>query len=87
MAQAVPGAVGLVPPTFPVTMGIPPPGYGPPPFIRAGFNASQPPPGKLSYPPVLKSHLIIHFFLRIITLLLCRLYAGSADRCDLSNDM
>ncbi|XP_072220924.1 SR-related and CTD-associated factor 8-like isoform X1 [Leuresthes tenuis] len=45
VAQAVPGAVGLVPPTFPVTMGIPPPGYGPPPpFIRAGFNASQPPP-------------------------------------------
>ncbi|XP_069007999.1 SR-related and CTD-associated factor 8-like isoform X2 [Embiotoca jacksoni] len=46
VAQAVPGAVGLVPPTFPVTMGIPPPGYGPPPpFIRAGFNTSQPPPG------------------------------------------
>ncbi|XP_029982894.1 SR-related and CTD-associated factor 8 isoform X2 [Sphaeramia orbicularis] len=48
VAQAVPGAVGLVPPTFPVSMGIPPPGYGPPPpFIRAGFNASQPPPGFL----------------------------------------
>ncbi|XP_068608484.1 SR-related and CTD-associated factor 8-like [Brachionichthys hirsutus] len=46
VAQAVP-SVGLVPPTFPVTMGIPPPGYGPPPFIRAGFNASQPPPGFL----------------------------------------
>ncbi|XP_047466976.1 SR-related and CTD-associated factor 8 isoform X2 [Mugil cephalus] len=46
--QAVPSAVGLVPPTFPVTMSIPPPGYGPPPpFIRAGFNASQPPPGFL----------------------------------------
>ncbi|XP_056249837.1 SR-related and CTD-associated factor 8 isoform X1 [Seriola aureovittata] len=46
VAQAVPSAVGLVPPTFPVTMGIPPPGYGPPPpFIRASFNASQPPPG------------------------------------------
>ncbi|XP_041827011.1 SR-related and CTD-associated factor 8 [Melanotaenia boesemani] len=45
VAQAVPGAVGLVPPTFPVTMGIPPPGYGPPPpFIRTGFNATQPPP-------------------------------------------
>ncbi|CAG5866278.1 unnamed protein product [Menidia menidia] len=45
VAQAVPGAVGLVPPTFPVTMSIPPPGYGPPPpFIRAGFNATQPPP-------------------------------------------
>lgn len=45
VAQAVPSAVGLVPPTFPVNMGIPPPGYGPPPFIRPGFNASQPPPG------------------------------------------
>ncbi|KAM8916868.1 SR-related and CTD-associated factor 8 isoform 2-T2 [Spinachia spinachia] len=46
--QSVPSTVGLVPPTFPVTMGIPPPGYGPPPpFIRAGFNASQPPPGFL----------------------------------------
>ncbi|CAJ1073886.1 SR-related and CTD-associated factor 8 isoform X1 [Xyrichtys novacula] len=46
VAQAVPSAVGLVPPTFPVAMGLPPPGYGPPPpFIRAGFNASQPPPG------------------------------------------
>ncbi|KAK9533466.1 hypothetical protein VZT92_008582 [Zoarces viviparus] len=46
VVQAVPSAVGLVPPSFPVTMGIPPPGYGPPPpFIRAGFNASQPPPG------------------------------------------
>ncbi|XP_004566574.3 SR-related and CTD-associated factor 8 isoform X2 [Maylandia zebra] len=46
VAQAVPSAVGLVPPAFPVTMGIPPPGYGPPPpFIRASFNASQPPPG------------------------------------------
>ncbi|KAK2826262.1 hypothetical protein Q5P01_020476 [Channa striata] len=47
VAQAVPSAVGLVPPTFPVTMGIPPPGYvpPPPPFIRAGFNTSQPPPG------------------------------------------
>ncbi|XP_053192083.1 SR-related and CTD-associated factor 8 isoform X1 [Scomber japonicus] len=46
VAQAVSSAVGLVPPAFPVTMGIPPPGYGPPPpFIRAGFNTSQPPPG------------------------------------------
>uniref|UniRef100_A0A8C7WQF5 SR-related CTD associated factor 8 n=1 Tax=Oryzias sinensis TaxID=183150 RepID=A0A8C7WQF5_9TELE len=45
--QAVPSAVGLVPPSFPVNMGIPPPGYGPPPpFMRPGFNASQPPPGK-----------------------------------------
>ncbi|XP_041711283.2 LOW QUALITY PROTEIN: SR-related and CTD-associated factor 8 [Coregonus clupeaformis] len=43
--QAVP-AVGLVPPSFPVSMAMPPPGYGPlPPFLRAGFNASQPPPG------------------------------------------
>ncbi|XP_074548082.1 SR-related and CTD-associated factor 8 [Halichoeres trimaculatus] len=48
VAQAVPNAVGLVPPSFPVAMGLPPPGYGPPPpFIRAGFNASQPPPGFL----------------------------------------
>uniref|UniRef100_A0AAQ6IGB8 SR-related CTD associated factor 8 n=1 Tax=Anabas testudineus TaxID=64144 RepID=A0AAQ6IGB8_ANATE len=47
VAQAVPSAVGLVPPSFPVSMGIPPPGYGPPPpFIRAGFNTSQPPPGE-----------------------------------------
>lgn len=46
VAQAVSSAVGLVPPTFPVTMSLPPPGYGPPPpFIRAGFNTSQPPPG------------------------------------------
>uniref|UniRef100_A0A8C7JRU3 SR-related CTD associated factor 8 n=1 Tax=Oncorhynchus kisutch TaxID=8019 RepID=A0A8C7JRU3_ONCKI len=46
VAQAVP-AVGLVPPSFPVSMAMPPPGYGPlPPFLRAGFNASQPPPGK-----------------------------------------
>nr|XP_029531071.1 protein SCAF8-like isoform X2 [Oncorhynchus nerka]XP_029531072.1 protein SCAF8-like isoform X2 [Oncorhynchus nerka] len=45
VAQAVP-AVGLVPPSFPVSMAMPPPGYGPlPPYLRAGFNASQPPPG------------------------------------------
>ncbi|CDQ58381.1 unnamed protein product [Oncorhynchus mykiss] len=45
VAQAVP-AGGLVPPSFPVSMTMPPPGYGPPPtFLRAGFNASQPPPG------------------------------------------
>lgn len=56
MAQAVPSAVGLVPPTFPVSMGIPPPGYGPPPpFIRAGFNASQPPPGKWHTHIILRS--------------------------------
>uniref|UniRef100_A0A673I278 Protein SCAF8-like n=1 Tax=Sinocyclocheilus rhinocerous TaxID=307959 RepID=A0A673I278_9TELE len=47
VAQTVP-AVGLVPPSFPVTMAIPPPGFGPPPpFLRAGFNASQPPPAHL----------------------------------------
>lgn len=45
VAQTVP-AVGLVPPTFPVTMAMPPPGFGPPPpFLRAGFNTTQPPPG------------------------------------------
>lgn len=51
VAQAVPSAVGLVPPAFPVSMGIPPPGYGPPPFIRPGFNASQPPPGRQNNQP------------------------------------
>ncbi|XP_077588198.1 SR-related and CTD-associated factor 8 [Stigmatopora nigra] len=46
--QAVPGAVGMLPPNFPVNMSIPPPGYGPPPpFLRPTFNASQPPPGYL----------------------------------------
>lgn len=51
VAQAVPSAMGLVPPTFPVTMSIPPPGYGPPPpFLRPGFNASQPPPGFMQAP-------------------------------------
>ncbi|XP_015252113.1 PREDICTED: protein SCAF8 isoform X1 [Cyprinodon variegatus] len=51
VAQAVPGAMGLVPPTFPVTMSIPPPGYGPPPpFLRPSFNASHPPPGYLQAP-------------------------------------
>lgn len=45
VAQTVP-TVSLVPPTFPVTMTMPPPGFGPPPpFLRAGFNAAQPPPG------------------------------------------
>uniref|UniRef100_A0A671RRM0 Protein SCAF8-like n=1 Tax=Sinocyclocheilus anshuiensis TaxID=1608454 RepID=A0A671RRM0_9TELE len=45
VAQTVP-AVGLVPPSFPVNMAMPPPGFGPPPpFLRAGFNVSQPPPG------------------------------------------
>nr|XP_015825905.2 SR-related and CTD-associated factor 8 [Nothobranchius furzeri] len=51
VAQAVPSAVSLVPPTFPVSMSIPPPGYGPPPpFIRPSFNASQPPPGFMQAP-------------------------------------
>ncbi|KAM4541373.1 SR-related and CTD-associated factor 8 isoform 2-T5 [Fundulus diaphanus] len=51
VAQAVPAAISLVPPTFPVTMGIPPPGYGPPPpFLRPSFNASQPPPGYMQAP-------------------------------------
>lgn len=50
--QTVP-AVGLVPPSFPVTMAMPPPGFGPPPpFLRAGFNASQPPPGFMATPGV-----------------------------------
>lgn len=55
VAQAVP-AVGLVPPSFPVTMTMPPPGFGPPPpFLRAGFNASQPPPGYMATPGVAAS--------------------------------
>nr|XP_009502480.1 PREDICTED: protein SCAF8 [Phalacrocorax carbo] len=47
-------AVSLVPPAFPVTMSVPPPGYSaipPPPFLRASFNPSQPPPGYMP-PPV-----------------------------------
>ncbi|XP_016325103.1 protein SCAF8-like isoform X2 [Sinocyclocheilus anshuiensis] len=52
VAQTVP-AVGLVPPSFPVTIAMPPPGFGPPPpFLRAGFNASQPPPGFVATPGV-----------------------------------
>ncbi|XP_053149512.1 SR-related and CTD-associated factor 8 isoform X3 [Hemicordylus capensis] len=53
VASAVP-AVSLVPPSFPVTMSVPPPGYSaipPPPFLRASFNPSQPPPGYMP-PPV-----------------------------------
>ncbi|NXP06329.1 SCAF8 protein, partial [Thinocorus orbignyianus] len=53
VAPAVP-AVSLVPPAFPVTMSVPPPGYSaipPPPFLRASFNPSQPPPGYMP-PPV-----------------------------------
>lgn len=48
VAPAVP-AVSLVPPAFPVSMPVPPPGFSPippPPFLRASFNPSQPPPGK-----------------------------------------
>lgn len=49
VAQTVP-AVSLVPPAFPVTMTMPPPGFGPPPpFLRAGFNTSQPPPGTTGF--------------------------------------
>uniref|UniRef100_A0A671RIL7 Protein SCAF8-like n=1 Tax=Sinocyclocheilus anshuiensis TaxID=1608454 RepID=A0A671RIL7_9TELE len=56
VAQTVP-AVGLVPPSFPVTIAMPPPGFGPPPpFLRAGFNASQPPPGTWFQP----EHLTIN---------------------------
>ncbi|XP_044145870.1 SR-related and CTD-associated factor 8 isoform X2 [Bufo gargarizans] len=47
-------AVSLVPPAFPVSMAVPPPGYTalpPPPFMRASFNPSQPPPGYMP-PPV-----------------------------------
>ncbi|CAL1574924.1 unnamed protein product [Knipowitschia caucasica] len=46
VAPALPSAVGLVPP-FSMSLGIPPPGFAPPPFLRAGFNATQPPPGFL----------------------------------------
>ncbi|XP_050748911.1 LOW QUALITY PROTEIN: SR-related and CTD-associated factor 8 [Gymnogyps californianus] len=52
VAPAVP-AVSLVPPAFPVTMSVPPPGYSaipPPPFLRASFNPSQPPPGYMPPP-------------------------------------
>ncbi|XP_062864102.1 SR-related and CTD-associated factor 8 isoform X2 [Trichomycterus rosablanca] len=55
VAQTV-SAMGLVPPTFPVTMAMPPPGFGPPPpFLRAGFNAAQPPPGFMTTPGVAQS--------------------------------
>ncbi|XP_042530520.1 SR-related and CTD-associated factor 8 isoform X4 [Dipodomys spectabilis] len=53
VAPAVP-TVSLVPPTFPVSMPVPPPGFSPippPPFLRASFNPSQPPPGFMP-PPV-----------------------------------
>ncbi|XP_029327209.1 protein SCAF8 isoform X5 [Mus caroli] len=53
VAPAVP-AVSLVPPAFPVSMPVPPPGFNPippPPFLRASFNPSQPPPGFMP-PPV-----------------------------------
>ncbi|KAM4865613.1 SR-related and CTD-associated factor 8 isoform 1-T1 [Thomomys bottae] len=53
VAPAVP-TVSLVPPSFPVSMPVPPPGFSPippPPFLRASFNPSQPPPGFMP-PPV-----------------------------------
>ncbi|XP_060061279.1 SR-related and CTD-associated factor 8 isoform X4 [Erinaceus europaeus] len=53
VAPAVP-AVSLVPPAFPVSMPVPPPGFSPlppPPFLRANFNPSQPPPA-LVQPPL-----------------------------------
>ncbi|XP_053524757.1 SR-related and CTD-associated factor 8 isoform X3 [Artibeus jamaicensis] len=53
VAPAVP-TVSLVPPAFPVSMPVPPPGFSPippPPFLRASFNPSQPPPGFMP-PPV-----------------------------------
>ncbi|XP_036727819.1 SR-related and CTD-associated factor 8 isoform X3 [Balaenoptera musculus] len=53
VAPAVP-TVSLVPPAFPVSMQVPPPGFSPippPPFLRASFNPSQPPPGFMP-PPV-----------------------------------
>ncbi|XP_068087996.1 SR-related and CTD-associated factor 8 isoform X3 [Hyperolius riggenbachi] len=53
VAPTVP-AVSLVPPAFPVSMSVPPPGFTalpPPPFMRASFNPSQPPPGFIP-PPV-----------------------------------
>ncbi|KAK6490176.1 SR-related and CTD-associated factor 8 [Huso huso] len=54
VAQGVP-AVSLMPPAYPVTMAMPPPGFGHlPPFLRAGFNTSQPPPGYMP-PPVPQS--------------------------------
>lgn len=52
VAPAVP-AVSLVPPAFPVSMPVPPPGFNPippPPFLRASFNPSQPLPGKETNP-------------------------------------
>ncbi|XP_053448925.1 SR-related and CTD-associated factor 8 isoform X4 [Nycticebus coucang] len=51
VAPAVP-TVSLVPPAFPVSMPVPPPGFSPippPPFLR--FNPSEPPPGFMP-PPV-----------------------------------
>ncbi|MGH0143901.1 UNVERIFIED_CONTAM: hypothetical protein FKN15_001171 [Acipenser sinensis] len=54
VAQGV-SAVSLMPPAYPVTMAMPPPGFGHlPPFLRAGFNTSQPPPGYMP-PPVPQS--------------------------------
>ncbi|KAM8952976.1 SR-related and CTD-associated factor 8 [Pelodytes ibericus] len=53
VAPSVP-TVSLVPPAYPVSMSVPPPGFTalpPPPFLRASFNPSQPPPGFIP-PPV-----------------------------------
>ncbi|XP_053566951.1 SR-related and CTD-associated factor 8 isoform X2 [Bombina bombina] len=53
VAPAIP-AVSLVPPAFPVSMSVPPPGFHgipPPAFMRASFNPSHPPPGFIP-PPV-----------------------------------
>ncbi|KAI1897379.1 hypothetical protein AGOR_G00082700, partial [Albula goreensis] len=45
VAQGV-SAMGLTQPSFPVTMAMPTQGFGlPHHFLRAGFSASQPPPG------------------------------------------
>lgn len=79
VAQAVPAAVGLVPPSFPVSMGMPPPGFGPPPpFIRAGFNASQPPPGKCQH-RWLSEHQTCRNSQANVCVIVCRLYAGSTE--------
>uniref|UniRef100_A0A672NUU7 SR-related CTD associated factor 8 n=1 Tax=Sinocyclocheilus grahami TaxID=75366 RepID=A0A672NUU7_SINGR len=69
VAQTVP-AVGLVPPSFPVNMAMPPPGFGPPPpFLRAGFNVSQPPPGTWK-------HIFIHTNMRHFVFIFVLFFAG-----------
>uniref|UniRef100_A0A673H0H0 Protein SCAF8-like n=1 Tax=Sinocyclocheilus rhinocerous TaxID=307959 RepID=A0A673H0H0_9TELE len=75
VAQTVP-AVGLVPPSFPVTMAIPPPGFGPPPpFLRAGFNASQPPPVIFYGFGGEKAHFHSHQY-ETFCIYLCTFFAG-----------